>query len=104
LGDPANLNPDAIATKWMLDQSVANGATPHALECDTSCNLCMRDYFNLPYHGLLDWRLALDMVRLAIDPMAVVDLSTPWAAKSNPWSFLVSNPAAAVPSSPPLWI
>jgi hypothetical protein len=98
LGNPANLHPDAIATKWMLDQPLDNATTPHALECDTSCNLCLRDYFNLPYHGLLDWRIALDMVRLAIDPAIVVDLNTPWAAHSNPWSLLVSGPAAAVPS------
>lgn len=33
--------------------------------CDSSCYDCLRDYSNMPYHGLLDWRLALDMVRLA---------------------------------------
>ena len=33
----------------------------------------------------LDWRLALDMARLAADPNAVVDLTTPWGSRANPW-------------------
>ncbi len=33
--------------------------------CDSACYDCLRDFSNLPYHGLLDWRLALDMARLA---------------------------------------
>lgn len=37
----------------------------HAQSCDTSCNHCLREYNNMPYHALLDWRLALDMARLA---------------------------------------
>jgi Lhr-like helicase len=37
----------------------------HAAECDTSCNNCLREFNNMPYHALLDWRLALDMARLA---------------------------------------
>lgn len=33
--------------------------------CDSSCYDCLRDYDNQLFHSLLDWRLALDMVRLA---------------------------------------
>jgi hypothetical protein len=33
--------------------------------CDSSCHDCLRDYSNRAYHGLLDWRLALDMADLA---------------------------------------
>ena len=98
LGDATNANPDAIAAKWMSDQPGLESTTPHALECDTSCNLCMRDYYNLPYHGLLDWRLALDMVRLAADPANALDLQEPWAGIPNPWYRLVSGPEAPVPS------
>ena len=32
--------------------------------CDSACYDCLRDYRNMPYHGLLDWRLALDMLDL----------------------------------------
>jgi len=30
--------------------------------CDSSCYDCLRDYRNMSFHGLLDWRLALDML------------------------------------------
>lgn len=33
--------------------------------CDSSCHDCLRDYSNMPFHPLLDWRLALDMADLA---------------------------------------
>ena len=35
--------------------------------CLTSCR-CLREFLNMSYHPLLDWRLALDMARLALDP------------------------------------
>ena len=34
----------------------------HNDNCDSSCYLCMQDYSNLHYHGLLNWRLGFDMV------------------------------------------
>lgn len=33
----------------------------HALECSSSCYRCLRDYSNMAYHALLDWRLARDL-------------------------------------------
>jgi ATP-dependent helicase YprA (DUF1998 family) len=36
----------------------------HSDECDSSCYDCLRDYFNMRYHPLLDWRLAADMLDL----------------------------------------
>lgn len=36
----------------------------HLKECDSSCYACMQDYSNLPYHGLLDWRLGYDMAKM----------------------------------------
>ena len=40
--------------------------------CDSACYDCLKDYRNAPYHGLLDWRLALDVLTLlrgeALDP------------------------------------
>ena len=35
----------------------------------------MRDYSNLAYHSILDWRLGLDMARLALDVAAPIDFS-----------------------------
>ena len=40
-----------------------------------SCHRCLREFGNMAYHALLDWRLGLDMARLALDPHAPIDLS-----------------------------
>lgn len=72
----------SLAEKWLF-------STEHA-GCDTSCNLCLRDFYNQPYHGLLDWRLALDMARMAVSPDIIVDLSTPWGSAPNPWEPVAS--------------
>jgi Lhr-like helicase len=47
----------------------------HANECSTSCYDCIRDYSNQYVHGLLDWRLGLDIARLANDASAKVDFT-----------------------------
>ncbi|MBI4502885.1 MAG: DEAD/DEAH box helicase [Gemmatimonadetes bacterium] len=52
----------------------------HEGECQSSCHRCLREYGNMPYHPLLDWRTALDMARLALDPGARIDLTTGWWA------------------------
>ncbi|MDB5308802.1 MAG: box helicase domain protein [Gemmataceae bacterium] len=73
---------DSIAAKWL-----ANG---HAGDCDTSCNLCLRDFYNMPYHGLLDWRLGLDMARLATTGVAP-DLTSKWGKADNAWGRLTAQ-------------
>jgi Lhr-like helicase len=50
-------------------------AADHGAACQTSCHDCMRDYSNLAYHSILDWRLGLDMARLALDASAPIDFS-----------------------------
>jgi hypothetical protein len=52
-------------------------AAPHALACDTSCPDCLRSYSNLAYHSVLDWRLAIDMACLALDPGAPITVASP---------------------------
>lgn len=85
----ADLNvQNSIAHQWL-----AHG---HENECDTSCNMCLRDYRNLPYHGVLDWRLALDMARLVSDASAIIDLQTPWGNAPNPWSRLIQGNNAPI--------
>ena len=69
---------------------------PHGGECDTSCNWCLRDFYNLSYHGLLDWRLAIDMARLSLDPDAILDLVSPWDQKANPWRSLCEGRNAPI--------
>jgi hypothetical protein len=41
------------------------------------------------YHGLLDWRLGMDMIRLACDQNAKVDLTSNWGHRENPWQNVV---------------
>jgi len=50
-------------------------AAHHADTCQTSCPDCLRDYANLAWHCILDWRLAVDMARLALDSNAPVDFT-----------------------------
>jgi DEAD/DEAH box helicase domain-containing protein len=52
------------------------GPGPNA--CMTSCPDCLRDFSNLPYHSILDWRLGLDLARLALDPVAAIGFTVPY--------------------------
>src|SRR5206468_9327594 len=58
--------------------AVSLQSQPHAAPCRTSCPDCLRDYSNLPYHSVLDWRLGLDLARLALDLTAPIDFSVPY--------------------------
>jgi hypothetical protein len=89
----------SIAAQWTNVENHPEAASSHGVECDTSCNHCLRDFGNLAYHGLLDWRLALDMARVATDPAAVLDLDSPWAGRENPWRRLCVRPGAPVPAT-----
>jgi hypothetical protein len=53
-------------------------AGPGPDACMTSCPDCLRDFSNLPYHSILDWRLGLDLARLALDPAATIDFTVPY--------------------------
>lgn len=71
--------PNTIAARWMGEDH---------LTCDTSCNRCLREYSNMPFHSLLDWRLAFDLARLATNG-TTPDLVTPWGNKvPNPWKSI----------------
>ena len=46
----------------------------HNGKCDSSCYDCLRDYANRDIHAYLDWRLAMDMTKLALGrPVTVTD-------------------------------
>src|SRR2546428_3480836 len=62
-------------------------AASHADRCQTSCPDCLRDYSNLAWHNILDWRMALDLARLALASNAPVDFTTPH------WQPLVASEA-----------
>ena len=39
----------------------------HSEECDSTCYKCLSNYNNMPYHGLLDWRLGIALFRLLVN-------------------------------------
>lgn len=39
----------------------------HEHSCDSSCYKCLSTYNNMPFHGLLDWRLGISLFRLMVD-------------------------------------
>ena len=84
----ADIEDGKVGKKWIADDH---------LGCDTSCNHCLRDYYNMPYHGLLDWRLAMEMARIATDPSARFDLATPMSkVRDNPWRSLFEGSDAPI--------
>ena len=58
LSDATNTNPPETSFMGGLI------ATSHRSRCDSSCYDCLRQYRNMNYHGLLDWRLGLATVRM----------------------------------------
>jgi DEAD/DEAH box helicase domain-containing protein len=62
--DPANFT--RALTRFYADTSVQWARPGHAENCDRSCPDCLRSYSNRFSHGLLDWRLALNLAELAL--------------------------------------
>ena len=52
----------------------------HQRDCAHSCYACLQRYGNRSYHGLLDWRLGLAMLRTFVSPDSVIGLDGNWAA------------------------
>ncbi|MBV6425077.1 MAG: hypothetical protein NAOJABEB_02891 [Steroidobacteraceae bacterium] len=74
----------------LVAQQDPQGNPLHGSLCRTSCPDCLRDFSNLAYHNILDWRLGLDLARLALDPAAPIDFSVPYwqgldAAAAGPY-------------------
>jgi hypothetical protein len=72
-------------------------ANSHANVCQTSCPDCLRDFSNLAFHNILDWRLGLDLARLALDPNAPIDFTVPY------WQSLATSAATAYFTAQPQW-
>ncbi|MFY7926113.1 MAG: DEAD/DEAH box helicase [Aquidulcibacter sp.] len=62
--DPTNLR-RAIETYYQV-VSKNWESDSHAHDCDRSCPDCLRNYANRFSHGILDWRLALDLADLVL--------------------------------------
>ena len=65
-----------ISTNWkkLLASTTDSDADPnsfvgsmladaHQKDCDSSCYSCLRNYRNMAYHSLLDWRLGVSLLR-----------------------------------------
>lgn len=103
----ASLLGDPVETEALLHYMVGQGKPsfhdflvgPHHAgpgACTTSCPDCLRDFSNLPYHSILDWRLGLDLARLALDPAAPIDFTVPYwhglaAAAAGPYFAAMSG-------------
>jgi len=63
--DPINFR------NWLrshFERESARWSNPaHSASCDRSCPDCLRNYGNRFAHGMLDWRLALDLAQVALD-------------------------------------
>jgi DEAD/DEAH box helicase domain-containing protein len=81
---------DPSFNDWLISQT-------HADSCQTSCPDCLRDFSNLAFHNILDWRLGLDLARLALDPNAPIDFNVGY------WQGLAAPKAAAYFASQPGW-
>lgn len=57
----------------------------HVADCDKACYRCLMRYGNQPWHGVLDWRLGMDWIRLLMGD----SVSTPTAIGSDGrlWGF-----------------
>ena len=60
--------------KALLESAIDSQAPPdtfagailkeeHRSDCDSSCYTCLRNFRNMAYHGLLDWRLGVSLLR-----------------------------------------
>ncbi|MFH1719877.1 MAG: DEAD/DEAH box helicase [Planctomycetota bacterium] len=82
---------------------IINWLAPYHANCQTSCPDCLRDYANLAWHCILDWRLAVDMARLALDANAPMDLTTPYwqplLASTAPSYFQALQPSGWTPTT-----
>lgn len=78
----------------------------HRQVCNSSCYRCLRDYGNMAYHALLDWRLARDLFGLLRDGNLRIDREEEskalrrWAASFNATLLDLQDASAAVLDSP----
>lgn len=71
----------------LLDES-------HRHKCEWSCYLCLRNFRNMRFHPLLDWRLAISMIRILASANEQVGLDGNWdKVELEGWKDMVENKA-----------
>lgn len=75
-----NVPMEAIVTPLAEGGEIYNQLTSeeHQSGCTSSCYDCIRDYSNQNVHSILDWRMGLDIARLANSEKATIDFSVPY--------------------------
>ena len=83
----ANVPLEAIVEPLIKDGTIYNllCASSHMSNCTSSCYDCIRDYSNQQEHPILDWRLGLDLAKIASDPDAQIDFNTKY------WQEYIEN-------------
>ena len=75
-----------------LNTTLREKWTGHVRECDASCARCLRDYTNLSFHPILDWRMALDMGSLLAD-------ANPLELHGSHWEMLYQGAESPIQNS-----
>ena len=78
----------------------------HKSNCDSSCYTCLRTFRNMAYHGILDWRLGISLLRILMDDQYSCglngDFSTPdlegWRERALQLRNIFCSTFAAEPS------
>lgn len=55
-------------TKMLSNEHRCGEETKGTPPCTTACYKCLLSFRNMPYHGLIDWRLGLSYLRVLHDP------------------------------------
>lgn len=78
---------DAILDKQNPDSKINVWRRGNHKDCDSSCYDCLRDYYNMATHSILNWRLGIDIAQIACDSYFVPQ----YRGNDNYWEALVSN-------------
>ncbi|MER6936443.1 DEAD/DEAH box helicase [Nocardioides sp. NPDC127514] len=71
----------------------------HADECLASCYRCLRDYGNMSYHALLDWRLARDLLQVLLEGQLAVDVGLLHSAAEAWANGYTAEPISGIPGA-----
>lgn len=90
--------PDVLPTLLAdVDTYLQRLAQPdHADTCTASCYRCLRDYGNMSYHALLDWRLARDLLGVLRGGKLAIDIEAQERAVANWAHGYDATPLASV--------
>lgn len=75
------------------------GDSRHANDCTASCYRCLRDYGNMAYHTLLDWRLARDLFGILRGRELATDLDREWRAVTQWTESYTADPISGLPAA-----